>query len=46
MELIIIDLNKELIDIETLYKDHVKDMMRWHAIPTEMDSIPDKKLKF
>ena len=34
------------VDIETLYKDHVNDMMRWYAIPTEVDSIPDKKLKF
>ena len=34
------------IDIETLYKDHVKDMMRWYAIPTELDTIPNAKLKF
>ena len=34
------------IDIETLYKDHVNDMMRWYAIPTELDTIPNVKLKF
>ena len=34
------------IDIETLYRDHIKDMMRYHAIPTEIDTIPNKKLKF
>lgn len=34
------------VDIETLYNDHIKDMMRYYAIPTEVDSIPSKKLKF
>ncbi len=34
------------LDIETLYKEHIKDMCRWYAIPTSLDSISEKKLKF
>ena len=34
------------VDIETLYQEHIKDMCRWFIIPTEVDSIPNKKLKF
>ena len=34
------------LDIEELYQDHIKDMTRFYAIPTELDSIPNKKLKF
>ena len=33
------------IDIETLYQDHVKDMTRYYVIPTELDSIPQDRLK-
>ena len=45
-----VDINKESnltgISIEKLYEDHINDMARWYAIPTELDSIPQKKLKF
>lgn len=34
------------VDIEKLYKEHIKDMMRWYAIPTEVDTIPTRKLRF
>ena len=34
------------IDIEKLYLEHIKDMTRYYAIPTELDTIPTKKLKF
>ena len=34
------------LDIETLYKDHIKDMTRYYVIPTEQDTIPNNKLKF
>ena len=34
------------IDIEQLYKEHIYDIMRWYAIPTEIDTIPNRKLKF
>lgn len=34
------------VPIDVLYKDHVKDMMRWYIIPTSDDSIPQKKLKW
>lgn len=34
------------VDVETLYQDHINDMMRWYAIPTEVDSISIKQLKF
>lgn len=34
------------IDIEKLYQEHVSDMIRFYAIPTDVDTIPNKKLKF
>jgi len=34
------------VDIETLYQEHIKDMTRFYAIPTELDSIPYRKLKY
>lgn len=34
------------IDIEKLYQEHIKDMMRYYAIPTTEDTISSKKLKF
>ena len=44
------DIEKEAkitgLDIEILYKDHIKDMMRFYAIPTSEDTIPNKKLKY
>lgn len=33
------------VDIEELYKEHVHDIMRWYAIPTELDTISKKQLK-
>ena len=33
------------LDIETLYSDHINDMMRYYAIPTSDDSISTKRLK-
>lgn len=32
------------IDMEQLYQEHIDDMMRWYAIPTEVDTV--SKLKF
>ena len=34
------------VDIEILYKEHIKDMMRFYAIPTSDDTISTKKLKY
>ena len=34
------------VSMETLYEDHINDMCRWYAIPTSLDSIPTKKLKW
>jgi hypothetical protein len=34
------------VDIEKLYKEHINDMMRFYAIPTEVDTISTKKLRF
>ena len=34
------------IDIENLYKDYIKYYMRWYVIPTEVDTISSKNLKF
>lgn len=33
------------LSISTLYDDHINDMMRWYVIPTELDSIPENRLK-
>lgn len=34
------------VDIEILYAEHINDLMRWYVIPTECDTIPNRKLKF
>lgn len=34
------------VDIETLYQNHINDMMRWFAIPTDLDTISRKQLKY
>lgn len=34
------------ISIDVLYDEHIKDMMRYHVIPTEVDTIPTKKLRW
>ena len=34
------------IDIEDLYKEHMKDMVRYYVIPTDIDTISTKDLKF
>lgn len=34
------------LDMEALYNDHMEDMIRYFAVPTELDTIPNKKLKF
>jgi hypothetical protein len=44
------DINKESkitgIPIEKLYDEHIEDMCRWYAIPTELDTIPTNKLRW
>lgn len=32
------------VSIEDLYREHINDMCRWYAIPTDVDTIPSKKL--
>lgn len=34
------------VPLETLYADHMWDLLRYYAIPTELDTIPTKKLKY
>lgn len=34
------------VDIETLYQDHVNDMVRYYVIPTDLDTISKKDLQF
>ena len=34
------------INIEDLYKEHIVDMMRYYAIPTDVDTVPTNKLRF
>ena len=34
------------ISIEKLYEEHIEDMTRYHVIPTELDTIPSKKLRW
>ena len=34
------------VDIETLYQEHIRDMMRYYVIPTDLDTIRSNKLRF
>ena len=34
------------IDVEKLYKEHIYDTIRWYAIPTNLDTISSKYLKY
>ena len=34
------------VNILKLYGEHVKDLMRWYAIPTILDTVENKHLKF
>ena len=34
------------VDIEKLYKEHIYDFCRWYVIPTEIDTISSKNLKY
>ena len=34
------------LDIEKLYNENINDIMRYYAIPTEVDTISNKYLKF
>lgn len=34
------------VGIDKLYDEHINDMMRWYAVPTNVDSIPSKKLRW
>ena len=34
------------VSIEKLYEEHIEDMTRYHIIPTELDTIPSKKLRW
>ena len=34
------------LSIESLYDDHIEDMCRWYAIPTEEDTISSDKLRW
>lgn len=32
--------------LSQLYTDHINDMMRWYAIPTNLDIISNKNIKY
>lgn len=34
------------LGLEQLYEDHINDLGRYYAIPTELDTIPTNKLKW
>ena len=34
------------VDIETLYREHIDDMTKYYIIPTELDTISTKDLKY
>ncbi len=34
------------VPIEKLYEEHIYDMMRFYAIPTEIDTVSTRKLKY
>ena len=42
------DISKESkitgLSIESLYDEHIEDMCRWYAIPSDLDTIPSYKL--
>ncbi len=43
------DIQKEAeytgLSLAQLYEDHINDMMRWYAIPTDCDTVSKAKLK-
>ena len=45
-----VDISKESeitgISIEKLYEEHIEDMVRYHVIPAEVDTISSKKLRW
>lgn len=34
------------VSIERLYEDHINDLMRFYAIPTEIDTVSTKQLNY
>ena len=34
------------VDVEKLYHEHIYDVMRYHAIPTKLDTISNKDIKW
>ena len=34
------------ISIEALYKDHIYDMCRWYAIPSDLDSVTSSQIHY
>lgn len=34
------------VNILKLYKDHINDLMRWFAVPTVLDTVSNKELKY
>lgn len=34
------------INVLKLYDEHIKDLMRWFAVPTELDTVNNKDIKF
>lgn len=34
------------VPIEVLYNEHIEDMCRWYVIPTELDTISEKNLRW
>ena len=44
------DIDKESkitgLSIETLYNNHIEDLCRWYVIPTEVDTISSKNIKY
>lgn len=34
------------INEEKLYNEHINDLMRWYAIPTDLDTVSSKNIKY
>lgn len=33
------------VSVEKLYEEHFEDLCRWYAIPTDLDTVPKRKIK-
>lgn len=34
------------VSLKNMYGEHIKDLLRWYAVPTELDTVSSKDLKY